>query len=244
MADLEREPDSQPEPETATSNDPKQQERDDPRYSPGAGCIIMMLAFALFSGIIVYAISAGIRQDRDIAKFTTDQPLDLPDEPGTPEEVAVTRAKLDAFQKAVADRVPTTLELTVADLNILVRNETALIEIRDMIYFEEITPEKITARVSMPMNRLAFWKAKRYLNGNFVMAVEASPGQLFLRLRDITVPGKEIPPGFIERIGQDDLLNPYKNEDNEDLYATIQSAKMNQGSVTIESQPVEEKEDE
>ena len=222
-----------------TANDPKHQERDDPRFSPSAGCMIVIMGLALFSGIIFYALWAGIKQDRDIDKFTVEEPLQLPDEPGTPEEVAATRAKLDLFAKTIADKQPATLELTTADLNILVRNQTALIDIREMIYFDKITPEAITGRVSMPLNRLAFWKPKRYLNGDFTMQVEAAPTQLFLRLEKLDVPGKEIPEGFIERIAQDDLLAPYKNEDNEDLYATIQSASMNDGSVTIESEPID-----
>jgi hypothetical protein len=227
--------------QTATSNDPKHQERDDPRFSPGAGCIIIILALSLFTGAIFYAIWAGIRQDRDIAKFTTDQRMELPDEPGTPEQVAAVRAKLDGFKKTIRESKPASLELNVADLNILVRNETALIEIREMVYFEAITAGEITGRIAMPLRRLAFWKPC-FLNGTFTMKVEAAPGQLFLRLEELNVPGKEIPPGFIERIAQDDLLNPYKNDDNEDIYLTIQSATSMDGSVTIESKPVEKNE--
>ena len=225
----------------ATRNDPKQQKRDDPHYSPGAGCIIIILALALFTGVMAWAIYAGIRQDRDIAKFTVEQQLELPDEPGTPAEVAAVRAKLSGFKSAIRDKKPARLELTTSDLNILIHNETALMEIRDMIYFDTITPEAITGRISMPMRRLAFWKPNRYLNGTAVMVAEAAPGKLFLRLKDIEAPGKEIPRGFIERIGQDDLLAPYKNEDNEDIYEAIQSATMKDGSVVIESQPVANK---
>lgn len=230
----------EPEP-TATSNDPKHQERDDPRFSPGAGCIIIMLGLALFTGAIAYALWAGIRQDRDIAKFTTEQRLELPDEPGTAEQVTAVRAKLEQFKKTIRESKPASLEITAADLNILVRNDTALIEIRDMIYFDTITPEAITGRLSMPLRRLAFWKPNRYLNGTITMTVEASPGKLFLRLKSIEVPGKEVPPGFIERIAQDDLLDPYKNDDNEDIYTSVQSATMRDGAVTIESEPVEKK---
>jgi hypothetical protein len=197
------------------------------------------MLISLFTGIAAFAIYSGIRQDKDIVEFTSEDPLELPDEPGTPEEVSAVRKKLEGFKSSIREKQPATLQLSTKDVNILVHNETALMEIRDMVYFDAITPEGITGRISLPLNRLAFWKPRRYLTGTFAMTLEASPGRLFLRLKGIDSPGKDIPAGFIERIGQDDLLNPYKNDDNEDIYESIQSATMADGSVSIESKPVE-----
>lgn len=191
----------------------------------------------LFTGAACFAIYSGIRQDRDIVGFTSEYADVLPDEPGAPEEVSAVRAKLESFQNSIRDGQPATLELTPRDVNILIHNETALMEIRDMIYIDSITPEVITGRTSLPINRLAFWKPRRYINGTITMTLEASPGRLFLRLKDIQSPGKQIEPGFIERIAQDDLLDPYKDDDNEDIFSAIQSATMNDGSVTIIASP-------
>ncbi len=223
--------------DSATRNDPKHQKRDDPNFSPGAGCIIIMMIIALFSGVAAFAIYSGVKQDRDIVGFTYEQALDLPDEAGSTDELEAVRAKLESFQSAIRNMQPSTLELSPQDVNILIHNETALMEIRDMVYFDSVTPEAITGRTSMPLNRLAFWKPRRYLNGTITMELEASPGRLFLRLKGIDAPGKDIPAGFIERIAQDDLLDPYKNEDNEDIFKAIESVTMNDGSVTIKADP-------
>jgi len=227
----------EPELDSATRNDPKHQKRDEPNFSPGAGCIIIMLIIALFSGVAMFAIYSGIKQDRDIVGFTYEQPLELPDEAGSTEELEAVRAKLESFQSAIRNKQPSTLELSPQEVNILIHNETALMEIRDMVYFDSVTPEAITGRISLPLNRLAFWKPRRYLNGNFTMALEASPGRLFLRLRGIEATGKDIPAGFVERIAQDDLLDPYKNDENEDVFFAIESSSMNEGSVTIKADP-------
>jgi hypothetical protein len=228
---------SETDPDSATRNDPKHQKRDDPSFSPGAGCIIIIMLLSLFTGAAIFGIYSGVRQDRDIVGFTSESPLDLPDDAGTPEELNTIRAKLESFKKLIRSGEEATLELTPRDVNILIHNETAFIEIRDMIYFDSVTPETITGRTSLPLNRLAFWKPRRYLTGKIIMALEASPGKLFLRLKDIESPGKEIQEGFIERIAQDDLLDPYKNDDNEDIFTAIHSASMNEGSVTIVAKP-------
>jgi len=222
---------------TATSNDPKHQKRDNPGFSPGAGCIIIMMIIALFTGVAAFAIYSGIKQDRDIVGFTYEKALELPDEAGSPEELEAVRAKLESFQSEIRAQQASTLELSPRDVNILIHNQNALMDIRDMIFFESVTPEGITGRISLPLNRLAFWKPRRYLNGKFTMALEASPGRLFLRLRGIDAPGKDIPAGFVERIAQDDLLDPYKNEENEDIFFAIESAAMTDGAVTIKADP-------
>lgn len=232
---------SNPEEETATSNDPKQQERDDAAFSPGAGCIIIIMILALFSGVAFFAIYSGLKQDKDIVRFTEEKALELPDEPGTPEEVAAVREKFATFTKTIRENEPATLQLTCRDINILIHNNIEFKEIRDMIYFDSVTPEAITGRTAWPLRRLFWWKPNRYMNGTITLKLEASRGRLFLRLVNIDSPGNEIPEGFIERIAQDDLLNPYKNEDNEDVYESIDSATMNDGSVTIVSKPVEGK---
>ncbi|MFT5109560.1 MAG: hypothetical protein ACI8XO_002620 [Verrucomicrobiales bacterium] len=225
-------------PDSATENDPKHQQRDDPRYSPGAGCIIFIFMIVFFVGIITAFLYVGSLQDKDIVKFTDEEAVKLPDDSGTADEVTALRKKLDTFKETIRAKQPATLELSTRDLNLLVHNETSLIEIRDMIYFDEISPEFITGRTSMPLNRFPPWKPRRYLNGTITMKLEVSPGRLFLRLIDIKAAGKEVEPGFVERIAQDDLLDPYKTDENKDLYDSIQTASMNDGSITIQSRPI------
>ena len=54
--------------------------------NPGMGCIIMACALAMFSGIAIYGVWAGMKQDRDIGEFTDDVRKPVPSERGTTEE--------------------------------------------------------------------------------------------------------------------------------------------------------------
>ena len=107
--------------------------------NPGMGCIIIACALAMFTGIASYAIWAGLKQDRDIAKFTDEKRTPVPSDSGTTEEWNALKARLQAFEKSSveADK-PATLELTPRDLNLMVSNSTLLLDSREMVYFESV----------------------------------------------------------------------------------------------------------
>jgi len=233
------EPTTDADAQTATSNDPKKQVRDDPSYTPSAGCAIFILGIALFSGILFFGIWTGTQMNRDIAKFASDDPVEIPSEIGTPEQVKQARAKLDEFKTTIRAGKPATLTVTASDINILIHNNTEFSALRGIVFIDSITPETISGQTSWPVRKLSF-SGKRYINGNITMKAEAAPGKIFVRLVSLEVPGKEVPAGFVERVSQNDLLSPYKNEDNEDIFETIQSATMGDGFVTITSEPIEE----
>ncbi|MEM0896762.1 MAG: hypothetical protein AAGJ79_07725 [Verrucomicrobiota bacterium] len=207
--------------------------------NPGMGCIIMAMAFAMFSGIAAYGIWAGLKQDGDIAQFTDETRIAVPSDPGTAEEWNALKARLREFESRALQKAPARLELSVRDLNLAIANSDLLLESREMIFFEKIHEGGIDARISMPINRIAFWKEPRYLNGTALLAIESNELQLFVRMKDVEVPGKTVEEGFIERLAQSNLLAPYKGENAplEKVLDAISSAKIEGEEIVIIAAP-------
>ncbi|MEM9479048.1 MAG: hypothetical protein AAGA58_05220 [Verrucomicrobiota bacterium] len=220
----------------------KRPEPDEPQVAgnPGIGCVIIAMAFAMFTGIATYGIWAGIKQDRDIATFTDKARIPVPSELGTAEEWTSLKARMKDFEaKALQGVEAARLELGIRDLNLAVANSDLLLESREMVYFKNIEKEGLRVAISMPINRIAFWKEPRYLNGTGLIVIESSETQLFLRMKTVESPGKTIEKGFIERLAQSDLLAPYKAEDAplEKVIKAITSVKIDGDKVIIEADP-------
>ncbi len=240
MSDESTEHHSDPAPDATTSENPPQPEI---HSSPGAGCIIIALLFAMIAGIASYGIYSGVRQDKDIAVFASEIQEALPVEPTSHEEVLDTRKRLADFADASAGGKPATLALSARDLNTLVHNESALAQVRGTVFFESIKDDRVQARIALPMNRIAFWKKPRYLNGRAVLAVESGDGRIFFRIESMEIPKATPPEGFVERMAQSDLLAPYKKDDeqkkvfeNSNLSARTDNEA---GTIIVEATPKE-----
>lgn len=223
------------EPEPATDTPPEV------HSSPGAGCIIITLLFAMVGGIAAYGIYSGVRQDKDIAVFASEIQEALPTEKASHEEVLDVRKRLSNFATASAAGKPATLTLSAHDLNTLVHNEIALEQVRGTVYFESIKDDRVQTRIALPINRIAFWKQPRFLNGTAILNVESGDGRIFFRIESMEIPKATPPVGFVERMAQSDLLAPYKDDDeqklvfeNSKLSARIDNAT---GTIIVEAKP-------
>lgn len=218
--------------------------QDDPKKqihsSPTAGCIIIMLAMAMFAGIAGYGIYAGITQDKDIATFASEDKMELPKVEATAKQVTDVRERLEAWTKSAKSLQPAELRLTAHDLNTLVDNNTALIESRGTIYFDDIKDERIHAQISLPINRIAFWKDPRHLNGTCTIKLESGDGRIFVRFDTFDIPKAAPNPGFIERMQQSDILAPYKSDkDLEKIFnKNALSIRIEGDAIVVETKPL------
>jgi hypothetical protein len=216
--------------------DPKKQVRS----SPAAGCIIIMLAFAMFVGIAVYGIYAGFTLDADIAKFASEDKVALPHVEASNEAVNEVRNRLSEWGTAAKTGKTSEIRFTVQDLNILVANLDGLIDVRGTVYFDKIEGDRLHAQIAMPINRLAFWKQPRYLNGTCTMKTESAEGRIFLRFDTFDIPKAQPIAGFIERMQQTDLLAQYKENDTlKSIFnQSILSLRIEADTVVLETKPM------
>lgn len=161
------------------------------------GCYIFIIGGLLLLFAAIWAVYTFTKQARELAAFTAAEPAALAVASPAPEEVEALRARLLSFQKA-ADAGEATLSLTVADLNTLLGGFPSLAEVKPLLVVREIKPEaRLVAGISFPMNSLPGRRA--YLNGEIEAKLgyhpEAGP---FISTEDIRVPGKTVPPGFVE----------------------------------------------
>ena len=216
--------------------DPKKQVRS----SPAAGCVIIMLAFAMFAGIATYGIYAGFTLDADISKFASEDKVNLPHVEASNEEVTEVRTRLSDWGAAAKAGKTSEIRLTAHDLNILVANLDGLIDVRGTVHFDRIEGDRLHAQIAMPINRLAFWKQPRYLNGTCTMKTESAEGRIFLRFDTFNIPKAQPVTGYIERMQQTDLLAQYKEDEtlSSIFNKSILSLRIEADTVVLETKPM------
>jgi hypothetical protein len=171
--------------------------REPSRFAPAPGCFIFVIGGLLLAAAAIWAIFTFSRQVRELAAFTEPARAPIEVRPVTIEETAALRNKLAAFAKAVDAGQAPSLSLDADEVNTLLAGFDAFAEIRSLMAIERIEDGRLAARISFPMNTLPGKQA--WLNGNLFFKPAARRDVGFhVITEDITVPGKTVPPGFID----------------------------------------------
>jgi len=197
-------------------------------YSPFYGCGIMVAAALIFGGIIAWSAYTLFKQDAEIDQFTVPT-SSLPELLPLPPDAAQALAEKTAtLQKTIAAGQPASIDLTLSELNTLIAQAPDLGNgsYAEIVRFTGTDPEKnhLLADISLPLNPLPFsGKPKRYLVGQATFQVEVSTEGPDARIIAIQVPGKTIPPGFIESQQVWTWVTPYRQD--KDLAATLKALR-------------------
>lgn len=211
-------------------------------YNPFFGCGIIASAALVFGGIIAWSLYSLTTQDREIAKFTVEQPVKpVPVKVMGPELEAL-KQRLTTFGQEVKAARPARLVLTVAELNTLtdLAPDTGYGNFAEIIAFKSATEGKeLVADVCFPMNKMKFWEGKRYAVGEAtfgtVIVNETGPD---IKLHSLTVPGKVVNPGFVDTFSSLSLLAPYhKLEALAPIMKAIKSVKVTSKGVELSTTP-------
>jgi hypothetical protein len=188
-------------------------------FNPFYGCAIMLMAAAIFFGIIGWSAYSLITQDKEIAKITVDQPVKLPPVEVTPEKRAALEKRLGEFATAAKNNQPAEIALSIEDLNIIVAiaPDTGYGSYADLVRITSTWPEKnaIRGEVCLPLNNMKFWEdKKRYLIGEITFFMHIHEEGLDAKVVDVKVPGKEVPDGFIGGMEIWPWIAPYRKVDS------------------------------
>lgn len=162
------------------------------------GCYIFVLGAALLIGAGIWGVYTFLRQADELKAFTDEKPSPLSTETPSPETVQALQRRLMAFAEAGEAGKAGELVLTRDDLNTLITGFPRLAEVKPLVRVRRLGPDaSFTADVRFPMNALP--GHRRYLNGEMDGRFGTHPeAGLFISVLDVRVPGRAVPPGFVE----------------------------------------------
>ena len=162
------------------------------------------------------------------------------------EKADVSPAKLEALQNRIKDfrdatanrTAPQELVLTADDINTLLANQPDLSDLADKV-FVIIEDDQMKAKISWPLPDMGPLKLKgRYLNGIGTFKVSLTKGDLDVRLQDVEVKGKPIPPQILQELRKQDFGEEIqRDQQGAAAIRQIDSVEIKDGKVIIRSNP-------
>ncbi|MCS7468445.1 hypothetical protein NZK35_17470 [Stieleria sp. ICT_E10.1] len=180
----------------------------------GNGCLWgCLIAGGLFIGSILCAGFGGYWLiSSQIAKYTSDTPVDLPTVEYSEEELAKLDARVETFrEKLDAGETPEEdLVLTADDINALIsKNE----DFKGKVYVK-IENNQVEGDVSIPLDKVPMGKG-RYFNGSATFDVSMDGGVLIVTVDQAELNGEPLPEEFMQAIRQENLAKDvYKDPEN------------------------------
>lgn len=176
-----------------------------PRSSPASGCIILCTIIVVFGGLLVLFTTRGLWMSRQIDQFTADTAIPVPVAEATPEQSAAALEKLQKISDAALNNATERITFSADDLNVLIASQEMLADFRGSTYIEKITADAIVTRVTQTLRGLKPGTF-RYLNGTMDFTPLLRRKTVVFQIRDVRIPGKEIPEEFIKSYSSQDLF--------------------------------------
>ncbi len=197
-------------------------------FSSYYGCYIILMAAAVFGGIIAWSAYAFYKQDQEIGKITVDEPVTFAAITLPPEVEKGLREKLSAFGTAAKDGKEARLDLTLDEINAIIQiaPDSGYGSYKDMVRVKSVNVEKNTliADICLPLRKAKFWENKlRYLVAEGTYLISAATDGVDAKLVDISIPGKVAPSGFVDNLQVWTWIAPYRKQ--EPLGAMLKGVK-------------------
>ncbi len=212
-------------------------------FNPFFGCAIMTIVACMGIGGVIWVVHVGRTMDREIGKFTVDQPVKpvalKPDAAG----VEALKGRLTAFAEAAKAGKPEVLHLSVPELNSVAElaPDTGYGNFADIMAVKAVKPAEglLVADVCLPLNKNPLEGGKRYAIGEaaFKLELVADVGP-DIKIATLTIPGKEVNPDFIRLFSGFQLLSPYhKLESLKPVMQAVKSVKVTADGIELSTQP-------
>lgn len=192
------------------------------KFSPFAGCLIMVIVGLLIAGIIVYSWQSYKQVQATVHGFTEKAPAELAimDVSDRGAEQKALSEKLKGFKTLVDKKQAGSLSLNADELNLAVATYEILEPNRGQISVTSISESGVEAAISYPVKAGFSSDEKLYLNGVITMLPEVTKGSLFPTVKSVrTARGDDIPQEFKKFISES-MLHPVRND--EELGALLQ----------------------
>lgn len=210
------------------------------KFSPFAGCLMMLIVGLMVAGVIVYSWWSYGQVKSTVEGFTQEVAQEVPLIDVSSMEAAQKSLdeELKAFRVSVESNELAELSLTAEELNVAIASYEILAPNREKIFISGISDKGVEATISYPVNAAAFSDNRRHLNGRVTMMPEINGGALFPVVKQVTTPsGVDIPDRFKEFITET-MLHPIRNhEELGVLMKRISSVSIKGESIVILAEP-------
>jgi len=198
------------------------------------GCIIALVLAALglvLAGVLAftaYRFLNGVIND-----YTSTAPVPLP----KVEMPADDRKSLDerwaAFRAAQEKNEAAEIVLNADEINVLLAENE---QVRDKVHVS-IDDDKVSAQISYPLSETGIPGTRgRFLNGRATTKVRLIDGELDVRIQDLEVNGKVMPPNLKSQFAGENLAKEYnKNSDSREMFRKLESLVVKDGKVTLKA---------
>jgi hypothetical protein len=204
------------------------------------GCLFYgCLSLAILAFVIVLCVGVGIyfakrTFDTLITDYTEANPAQIEEAPYPQPKLQELQTRLNAFQQGIERgnaAQPLELVLSAEDLNALIAANPDL----KGKAFITIDDDQIKGKVSVPLPDIGPFKLKgRYLNGSAAFKAALENGQLDVRLQQMTVKDKPLPPVFLNELKKQNLAQEAQNDpNNAKVIDKLESLEVRDGKVVI-----------
>jgi len=162
------------------------------------GCLIPIAAVISLLGLGTCTVLTGLLQNRSLAGFTEEEPRYYGVDSAVLQGKNAERLeeKLATLREAAAEGRAQTVAFSKGELNHLLQTRELLESLRETTRVREIGAEGIEVASSQAVRKLG--SGNRYLNAYFVFRPVPSGSNTWqLELRDLRVPDREVPEGFL-----------------------------------------------
>ena len=170
------------------------------------GCLGVMLLGIIVTGGALYGIWSLYQSQ--LAKYTSDQPVEIPVVEATEEQVKAIEKRFEDFRTQFdAGEAPQELVITAEEINTLISNDPNL----KGHVFVKIEDGNIRADVSFSLGELP-GAGGRYFNGSLTLHVEVKDGEVVAHVVDAEANGQPVPEELLKQFRQENLAKDMKDD--------------------------------
>lgn len=247
--------DNEPNPFQSAPGNPVAYENpsDRPPETKTGRCLLLGCVGVFVTGLLLI-LCAGFGTyfavQKQVEKYTADEPADIPTVEYSDEEIETLQARLDSFQTTIkpesepdgtssetaaepeSDAAPASeLVLSADEINALI---AANPDLKGRL-FVAINEGKITGEISVPVDSFVPGSKGRYLNGSGTFEVSLDEGILVVSLDSAEVKGKPIPESIMQGVRKQNLAKDlYKDKDTAEMIRRFKSIRIEDDKIIAE----------
>lgn len=222
------------------SKAPETKQEPTKKFSPFAGCSILIIAGVLAAAMIGFSVWSYFKVQDTIAGFTQESPkaIQLTDTTGQETAQVSLKQKLTGFRHNIEAKHKATITLDATELNLAVATFDILKPHRKNIYITSISEDGIEANIAYPTKSAMFSDTMRYLNGTLTLQPELVEGATFPRITRIKADqGNSIPDEFKKFISET-LLHPLHNDKElGPLFKSLSRVELQDNTLVLHTDP-------
>ncbi len=196
------------------------------------GCLGIMLLGVIAVGGVGYGIWSFYTGQ--IAKYTSDQPVEIPTVEASEEQVKAIEKRFEDFRTQFdAGDAPQELVITAEEINTLISNDP---DLKGHVYVK-IENGNIRADVSFPLGDLPGAKG-RYFNGSVTLHVEIEDGEVVANVVDAAANGQPVPEEVLGPFSRENLAKEMRNDpEMAETLARCESLEVKDDKIVLKVRP-------